>query len=71
MSYEFEGFAPQGWQCPICKRVYSPMTPTCWYCGNYTTTTSIEIHSSQNDLVKKWNEIVNSWNGSDTDESKD
>ncbi len=23
----------QGWQCPICKRVYSPMTPMCYYCG--------------------------------------
>jgi hypothetical protein len=27
-------FAPQGWQCPICKRVYSPTTPMCYYCGN-------------------------------------
>ena len=38
------GYAPQGWQCPICKRVYSPLTPMCWYCGEagatktYTTT---------------------------------
>ena len=24
----------QGWQCPICGRVYSPMTPMCMYCGN-------------------------------------
>lgn len=23
----------QGWQCPICKRVYSPSTPMCYYCG--------------------------------------
>ena len=30
--YEMMG-APQGWQCPICKRVYSPTTPMCWYCG--------------------------------------
>ena len=27
-------FAQQGWQCPICKRVYSPTTPMCYYCGN-------------------------------------
>ena len=27
-------FASQGWQCPICKRVYSPTTPMCYYCGN-------------------------------------
>ena len=24
----------QGWQCPICKRVYSPFTHICTYCGN-------------------------------------
>ena len=25
--------AQQGWQCPICGRVYSPFTPMCYYCG--------------------------------------
>ena len=25
-------YVPQGWQCPICKRVYSPMTPSCYFC---------------------------------------
>ena len=35
MNNEFEGlFASQGWQCPLCKRVYSPYTPMCYYCGN-------------------------------------
>lgn len=29
----------QGWQCPICKRVYSPNTMMCYYCGNGNTTT--------------------------------
>ena len=28
-----ENFAQQGWQCPICKRVYSPFTPMCYCCG--------------------------------------
>ena len=27
-------FAPQGWQCPVCKRVYSPWESMCRYCGN-------------------------------------
>lgn len=27
--------AMQGWQCPICKRVYSPFTTMCPYCGNH------------------------------------
>lgn len=22
-----------GWQCPICKRIYSPYTETCLHCG--------------------------------------
>lgn len=31
-------FAQQGWQCPICKRVYSPFTPMCYYCGSEAVT---------------------------------
>lgn len=31
----------QGWQCPICKRVYSPFTKMCLYCGNQETGTNI------------------------------
>ena len=26
--------ARQGWQCPVCNRVYSPDTLLCFYCGN-------------------------------------
>ena len=33
-------FTSQGWQCPICKRVYSPTTPMCYYCGNDKTVAS-------------------------------
>lgn len=25
--------AQQGWQCPVCGRVYAPFTPMCYYCG--------------------------------------
>lgn len=32
-------FAPKGWICPKCGRVYSPSTPICWYCGGEKTTT--------------------------------
>lgn len=45
--------APQGWQCPLCKRIYSPTTPMCWYCGEegakktYTTTTSNPLNEYQ------------------------
>lgn len=33
-------FVNQGWQCPICQRVYSPSTLLCFYCGNTTVTTT-------------------------------
>lgn len=32
--------AQQGWQCPICKRVYSPFTVMCYYCGGDTVTST-------------------------------
>ena len=25
-------FAPQGWECPKCKRIYSPATMMCIHC---------------------------------------
>ena len=34
-----EFFTPQGWQCPICKRVYSPTTPFCYFCGSGSVNT--------------------------------
>lgn len=46
VDYHNSGFAPQGWQCPICGRVYSPSTPMCYYCSRKTetiTTTSTAI----------------------------
>lgn len=42
MYYE-DKFIQQGWQCPICGRVYSPSTAMCYYCGDshsYVNTTS-------------------------------
>ena len=35
MIGDYEKIPPQqGWQCPICGRVYSPTTMMCLYCGN-------------------------------------
>ena len=60
-------FAPQGWQCPICKRVYSPMTTMCYYCGNGVATTSTsttlpineeDIDDGYSDYVLKGNRLV-------------
>ena len=33
-------FVQQGWQCPLCGRVYSPMTPMCFTCNNQKTVLS-------------------------------
>ena len=29
-------FIPQGWECPKCKRVYSPTTSMCAHCPQHT-----------------------------------
>lgn len=44
-------FAPQGWQCPICKRVYSPTTPMCYYCGNRTAVLRTNVVA---ELIDGW-----------------
>ena len=52
-------FVPQGWQCPICKRVYSPTTPMCNYCGGEqktVATTSGPVVAISFDELKKLNE---------------
>lgn len=33
-EYNFPVSREYGWICPKCGRVYSPLTPTCLYCGN-------------------------------------
>lgn len=35
----------QGWQCPICKRVYSPFVQMCMYCGKKETLPIISINT--------------------------
>lgn len=46
--YDQPQFIPQGWQCPVCKRVYSPDFPFCTVCGNTGTytTTNIQVGST-------------------------
>ena len=42
MSFIGDGFqmVQQGWQCPTCHRVYSPVMPMCTQCPVQTVTTS-------------------------------
>lgn len=47
-----DGFVPQGWQCPRCKRIYSPTYPWCIFCSSNDqsvivsdkTTSSVPTH---------------------------
>ena len=50
-NYEF--FAPQGWICPKCGRVYSPSTPVCFYCGGASQPTVTTTGTSVEDLEDK------------------
>ena len=45
-------FIEQGWQCPLCKRIYAPSTPMCPYCGGnmkVKTTTSVSTDDMEED----------------------
>ncbi len=33
--------AQQGWQCPLCKRIYGPFVPECLKCNNVEMTLKI------------------------------
>lgn len=41
------GFAPQGWQCPVCGAVYSPMTMACMNCTGWRVSNSTESSREQ------------------------
>ena len=53
----------QGWQCPICGRVYSPMTFMCYYCGGeqrvYTTVeTDTETNNIETNPMNSYEQFV-------------
>lgn len=47
------GFAPQGWQCPVCGAVYSPTTMFCMNCTGWKVSNNTESIKR-----KKWESIV-------------
>lgn len=47
-------YIQQGWQCPVCKRVYSPTTTMCYYCGNEKIDTTTTPGETIIDWVKKF-----------------
>ena len=53
----------QGWQCPICKRIYSPYTEKCSYCGpEQESNVALSVNGASNFdnpygfRVKNWEE---------------
>lgn len=73
VDYSEPSFAPQGWQCPICKRVYSPSTTMCFSCGNTeemttTTTTPYTENYLTTATMDKWKEIKATFCKSDSTE---
>ena len=62
-----EIFAPKGWICPKCGRVYSPTTPVCFYCGgNEKTITSLnttpfEVKIDNIGGSDYWDDIKKTW----------
>lgn len=50
-NWDHSMFAPQGWVCPVCMRVYSPSTPMCYFCGRIETVTASNTSNMQ-DLEK-------------------
>ena len=51
-------FIPQGWQCPICKRVYSPSTTMCYTCGNEKFSVATTTGEATIDWVKRISETL-------------
>lgn len=48
--YNYENIGmPQGWQCPVCKRVYSPSTPMCYCCGGDTIASNVTTNPKEID----------------------
>ena len=41
------GFAQQGWQCPICGAVYSPITMACMNCTGWKVSNRTESSREQ------------------------
>ena len=48
--------AQQGWQCPVCRRVYAPWMASCLNCGGERQTISTTINQplTELDFVKMY-----------------
>lgn len=47
--------AQQGWQCPVCKKIYAPNIPECLHCNNVET--ELKITDSEG-ITIDWNKHI-------------
>lgn len=55
--YDTPQFIPQGWQCPVCKRVYAPGYPWCTFCGQETYVTNATKPEKKDETILKISDI--------------
>lgn len=51
--YDAPQYIPQGWQCPVCKRVYAPDYPWCIFCGKETHVTNVPTPETKDNTILK------------------
>lgn len=57
---DYDYFTPRGWVCPKCGRVYSPSTPTCFYCGSNNSPNIVDDTTAVDDnWWKQYQNIAN------------
>lgn len=56
-SYTWNNYIPQGWQCPVCKRVLSPNTSMC-PCNGFNDRFTMTTLGTGSECIKKYEEIL-------------
>ena len=56
------GFAPQGWQCPVCGAVYSPMTMQCFNCTGWKVSNTVSEGTKEVMNVEEYLKDLNDGN---------
>ena len=58
MNAIFEKSYQKGWQCPVCKHVFSPTTPMCYFCPGKPKL-NFEFEKENEDFSKKPSMFLN------------
>ena len=53
-------FIKEGWLCPVCRRVFSPDTPWCYFCGGEAKTVTTDKLTVNDQPIE---EFINVWTG--------